>query len=61
MSMEKNEEQVYREMYCHMAHEMEKAIRILVKAQQECEELYLNAADGAEASDPAEPLLEKAQ
>ena len=31
----------YREMYLHLMRETEKAIRILVKAQQGCEELYL--------------------
>ena len=31
----------YREMYLHLMRETEKAIRILVKAQQDCEELYL--------------------
>ena len=28
-------------MYLHLMRETEKAIRILVKAQQDCEELYL--------------------
>ena len=31
----------YKEMYLTMVRETEKAIRILVKAQQDCEELYL--------------------
>ena len=31
----------YKEMYLHLMRETEKAIRILVKAQQDCEELYL--------------------
>ena len=31
----------YQEMYLHLMRETEKAIRILVKAQQDCEELYL--------------------
>lgn len=31
----------YREMYLTMARETEKAIRILIEAQQKCEELYL--------------------
>ena len=32
----------YSEMYYKMARAVEKAIRILVNAQLECEELYLN-------------------
>ena len=31
----------YKEMYLKMVRESEKAINILVRAQQECEELYL--------------------
>ena len=31
----------YQEMYLHLMRETEKAIRILVKAQQDGEELYL--------------------
>lgn len=31
----------YKEMYLHLMRETEKAIGILVKAQQDCEELYL--------------------
>ena len=31
----------YQEMYLHLMRETEKAIRILVNAQQDCEELYL--------------------
>ena len=33
----------YREMYLHMMRETEKAIRILIEAQQECERQYLDA------------------
>ena len=32
-----------KEMYLHLMRETEAAIRILVKAQQDCEELYLRA------------------
>lgn len=31
----------YQEMYLHLMRETEKAIQILVKAQQNCEELYM--------------------
>ena len=33
----------YAEMYRQMARAAEKAIRVLVKAQQECEEMYIKA------------------
>ena len=35
----------YKEMYLHLARETEKAVRILIKAQQECEELYISAPE----------------
>ena len=35
----------YREMYLTMMRETEKAIRLLVKAQQQCEELYINSPE----------------
>lgn len=31
----------YKEMYLKMVRESEKVINILIRAQQECEELYL--------------------
>ena len=37
----------YQEMYLHLMRETEKAIRILVKAQQDCEELYLRESGPA--------------
>ena len=33
----------YKEMYLRMVRASEEAIRLLIKAQQECEELYLGA------------------
>lgn len=35
----------YQEMYLHLMRETEKAIRILIAAQRECEELYLRDGD----------------
>ena len=35
----------YKEMYLHLMRETEKAVRILIKAQQDCEELYLSAPE----------------
>ena len=35
----------YKEMYLKMVRATEKAIRILVEAQQECEEMYLQAEE----------------
>ncbi len=32
----------YKEMYLKMVRATEQAIRILIEAQQECEEMYLN-------------------
>ena len=49
----------YKEMYLKMVRASEKAIRTLVEAQQECEELYittpeqkLNIWDISESSEP---------
>ena len=49
-----DENETYKEMYLHLMRETEKAIRILVAAQQECEERYLNAA-------PEIPQVENAE
>ena len=35
----------YAEMYQRLMRATEKAIRILIKAQQECEELYIRAGE----------------
>ena len=35
----------YKEMYFHMVRETEKAIRILIKAQRDCEEMYLGGPE----------------
>lgn len=35
----------YKEMYLHLARETEKAVRILIEAQQECEEMYISAPE----------------
>ena len=52
----------YKELYLHMMRETEKAIRILIEAQQVCEELYLQSGDEPQSSgaDPA-PTLPKAE
>ena len=41
-------EQEYKEMYLTTAREVEKAVRILIDAQQRCEEMYLQAEDEEE-------------
>ena len=41
-------EQEYKEMYLTMSREVEKAVRILIDAQQRCEEMYLQAEDEEE-------------
>lgn len=38
----------FKEMYYHLAHEVERAMRILEKAQQDCEEMYLVQGDAEE-------------
>lgn len=35
----------YKEMYLHLMRETEKAVRIMIQAQQECEEMYLSAPE----------------
>ncbi len=35
----------YKEMYLKMVRATEEAIKILITAQQECEEMYINADD----------------
>ena len=35
----------YKEMYLKMVRATEEAIRILIEAQQECEEMYLQEED----------------
>ena len=35
----------YKEMYFHLMHETARAISLMQKAQQDCEDLYLNATD----------------
>ena len=40
--------QIYKKMYLKLMRETEKAIEILVQAQQDCEELYLTAGDHGE-------------
>lgn len=38
----------YKEMYLKLFRASEKAINLLVSAQQECEEMYLSASEGKE-------------
>ena len=47
----------YKEMYLKMARASEKAINILIEAQKECEEMYIEAADNSERLiDPRDTL-----
>ena len=41
----------YKELYLKMVRASEKAIRILIEAQQKCEELYLASEDGIPAAE----------
>ena len=49
-----DENEMYKELYLHLMRETEKAIRILIAAQQECEERYLNAAPETEEAEKPE-------
>ena len=35
----------YKEMYLHLMRDTEKAIRLLIQAQQDCEEMYLSTSE----------------
>ena len=39
----------HKEMYLHLMRETEKAVRILIEAQRDCEEMYLSALEGSAA------------
>ncbi len=43
----------YKEMYLTMVRASEKAIDLLVEAQQKCEEMYLSSKDEEEAEEEA--------
>jgi len=43
----------YKKMYLHLMRETEKALRILIAAQQTCEELYLQEQDTAQDASSA--------
>ena len=43
----------YKEMYLHLMRETEKALRILIEAQQTCEELYLQDGELAQTAPAA--------
>ena len=47
-------EQTYQEMYLVMARAAEKAMRILIEAQQRCEELYIAEESGGDAEEPSQ-------
>ena len=40
--------QDYKEMYLTMVREVEKAVNILIAAQQKCEDIYVNGEDEKE-------------
>ena len=42
----------WKEMYLTMTRASEKAIRILIEAQQECEEMYMRDGDGPQEYPP---------
>lgn len=47
-------EQPYKEMCLVMARAAEKAMRILIEAQQRCEDLYIAEESGGDAEDSSQ-------
>lgn len=47
--------QTYREMYRVMAQAVENAVRVLIDAQQKCEELYISDEDDVADSEELPP------
>ena len=47
-------EQAYKEMYIVMARATEKAVRILIEAQQRCEDLYIAEESGGDTAEPSQ-------
>ena len=47
-------EQTYKEMYLVMARAAEKAMRILIEAQQKCEDLYIAEESGGGTEEPSQ-------
>lgn len=47
-------EQPYKEMHLVMARAAEKAMRILIEAQQRCEDLYIAEESGGDAEKPSQ-------
>ena len=44
-------EEIYRKLYVYMMHESERALQILIQAQQDCEERLLEAEEKDEKDD----------
>ena len=49
----------YKEMYLKMMRASEEAVRILIQAQQECEEIYLESSEREVAQLSLLPAKEK--
>ena len=47
-------EQTYKKMYLVMARAAEKAMRILIEAQQKCEDLYIAEESGGGTGDSSQ-------
>ena len=47
-------EQPYKEMCLVMARAAEKAMRILIEAQQRCEDLYIAEESGGDTEEPSQ-------
>jgi hypothetical protein len=46
----------YKKMYFKMVSAMEDAIELLIKAQQDCEELYISAEAPKTLENPRKPI-----
>lgn len=51
----------YKELYLKLFKASEQAVRILIAAQQECEELYINAAEPDSPVIPLSPGIQKTE
>ena len=51
------EDRNYKEMYLKLMRSTEAVINLLITAQQECEELYVNASDEDEADNNTIKIL----
>lgn len=54
MSIREGDKMDYKELYLKMMRETEKAIDVLIKAQSECEEMFISMCENEEQKCKAE-------